>query len=149
MNEKKKAFAEYYIETQNATQSAAKAGYSKSSARTRGSELLNDNEVAEYISVRLSQIKCQRMATADDVLKYLSSCVLGLEKETKFFVTRSGTTGKNGSYEDVIESIEVVVSHAVRVRAAECMAKIFKLTDNFNITAEKVQIINDIPRRIN
>lgn len=147
MKERKQAFADYYIEFQNATKAAEMAGYS--TPRNKGPLLLKDEEVREYIEMRLSQIRCKRIATGDDILKYLSGCVLGIERETKFFVTRSSTNGISGGYDDTIEEREVVVNHTVRVKAAENLAKIYKLIENFNCNNDnRVTIINDIPRKL-
>ena len=49
MTARQRKFAEYYVESGNATQSAVKAGYSKKFAHTNASKLLNVEEVKAYV----------------------------------------------------------------------------------------------------
>lgn len=49
MTDQQKLFAQYYHETGNATQSAIMAGYSKDSASSQGSRLLNNVKVKKFI----------------------------------------------------------------------------------------------------
>ena len=46
---KQKAFADYYIETGNATEAAIRAGYSKKTARVIGQENLTKPAIKQYI----------------------------------------------------------------------------------------------------
>ncbi len=78
---KQKAFADYYIETGNATEAAIKAGYSKKTARVIGTENLTKPALKQYIDERLSKIEDERIAKGDEVLKYLTSVMRGEEKD--------------------------------------------------------------------
>lgn len=49
MNDKQKHFADEYIISRNATQSAIKAGYSDKTARSIGQRLLTKVDISEYI----------------------------------------------------------------------------------------------------
>ena len=49
LTEKQKRFADYYIETGNATQAAVKAGYSKKYANTNANKLLQNTTIKNYI----------------------------------------------------------------------------------------------------
>lgn len=59
MTEQRRRFADRYFETLNATQSAIYAGYSDISAKSQASQLLDEEEIQEYLSdLRLkSEIK--------------------------------------------------------------------------------------------
>lgn len=80
---KQKAFADYYIETGNATEAARKAGY-KGSSNTlgvTGSENLRKPIVSAYIKSRMAEIDAGRIATADEVMKFYTSVMRGEVKD--------------------------------------------------------------------
>ena len=72
---KQKKFADEYIITGNATQSAIEAGYSKKYANTNASKLLQNTTIKEYIAERFKQIESNKIATADEVLQILTSII--------------------------------------------------------------------------
>ena len=76
-----KAFADYYLETSNATESAKKAGYSEKTAYSQGQRLLKNVEVKAYIEERLGEIKSDRIATIDEVMSFYTSVMRGEEKD--------------------------------------------------------------------
>ena len=78
---KQKAFADYYIETGNASEAARRAGYSKNSAYSIGDENLKKPEISAYIKSRLSEIDAGRIATADEVMKFYTSVMRGEIKD--------------------------------------------------------------------
>lgn len=75
MNQKQKAFCDYYIATLNATESAVKAGYSKKTARSIGAENLTKPDIKNYIAEKLQKADKSRIATAEEVLEYLTNVV--------------------------------------------------------------------------
>lgn len=78
---KQKAFADYYIETGNATESARRAGYSKKYANTNAPKLLQNTTISAYIKTRLAEIDAGRIATADEVMKFYTSVMRGEVKD--------------------------------------------------------------------
>ena len=72
---KQKKFADEYIITGNATQSAIEAGYSKKYANTNANKLLQNTTIKEYIAERFKQIESHKIATADEVLQVLTSII--------------------------------------------------------------------------
>lgn len=74
---KQKAFADEYIKCSNASEAARKAGYSARSAGSIGEENLKKPEIAEYIAVRLGEMDAQRIASADEVMRFFSSVMRG------------------------------------------------------------------------
>lgn len=74
---KQKAFADYYIQTGNATESAIKAGYSENYAKARSSDLLVNVGIKKYIDERLEQISSYRIADAKEVMEYLTAVMRG------------------------------------------------------------------------
>ena len=81
LTEKERIFADEYIKTTNATQSAIKAGYSEKTASSKGSQLLRKVKVRQYIDEVMDKRSKNTIATADEVLQYLSRVMNGEEKD--------------------------------------------------------------------
>ena len=81
MNAKQKAFADYYIECGNQTESAKKAGYSEKTAYSIGNRLLKNVEIQAYIAERTKPTEEKRIATADDVMVFLTRMMNGEIKD--------------------------------------------------------------------
>jgi phage terminase small subunit len=78
---KQKAFADYYIECGNQTESARRAGYSERTAAVIGNENLKKPNVIKYISERQKQIDDSRIADAAEILQYFTSVMRGEVKD--------------------------------------------------------------------
>ena len=70
-------FAEEWLKTTNATQSAIKAGYSARTAYSAGNRLLKKVDVKQYIDERLAEMKENSIADTDEVMQFLSSTMRG------------------------------------------------------------------------
>lgn len=70
-------FAEEWLKTTNATQSAIKAGYSERTAYSAGSRLLKKVDVKQYIDERLAEMKESSIADTNEVMQFLSSTMRG------------------------------------------------------------------------
>ena len=81
LTEKERIFADEYIKTTNATQSAIKAGYAEKSASSKGSQLLRKVNVRKYIDDVMEKRSKNTIATADEVLEYLTKVMNGEEKD--------------------------------------------------------------------
>ena len=124
---KQKAFADFYIECGNATEAAIRAGYSKKAAQQIGSENLLKPLISAYLEQRMEQIENERIATGEEVLKYLTSVMRGEEKDQ---------FGLDPSLQD-------------RTKAAELLGKRYRLfTDKVEVKddseAEKRKTISNI-----
>lgn len=113
---KQHAFVEEYIRTGNATQSAINSGYSKSTAYAIGAENLKKPQIKEYIQERMNSIQDERIATADEVLRYLTSVMRAEVTEEKVFFTKQGS-----------EIVQLQVNVNDRNKAAELLGKRFAL----------------------
>ncbi len=82
MNERQKAFADYYIECGNATEAAKRAGYSEKTAYSIGQRLLKNVEVSAYVESRLKELAAARVASADEVMQFYTSVMRGEEKDS-------------------------------------------------------------------
>lgn len=115
LTEKERIFADEYIKTTNATQSAITAGYSEKTARSKGSQLLTKVNVRKYIDEVMHERSKNTIATADEVLEYLTSVVRGEEKD----------------------AFGLDVSIADRTKAAELLGKRYMLfADKVKLDAE-------------
>ena len=81
LTNKQKAFADYYIETGNATESAKRAGYSAKTAYAIGNENLNKLEISAYIAERLDEQDKKRVADANEVIEFYTSVMRGEVKD--------------------------------------------------------------------
>lgn len=87
---KQKKFADEYIKSGNATQSAIKAGYSKQSARFSGAENLTKPNIKTYIDERMAEIDSKRIMSAKEAVELLSSIARGEIEETVIVATPLG-----------------------------------------------------------
>ena len=78
---KQKAFADYYIETGNATEAAIRAGYSKKTARVIGQENLTKPAIKQYIDKRNKVIESERIASITEVKEDWTRVMRGEEKD--------------------------------------------------------------------
>ena len=78
---KQKLFADEYIKSGNATQSAIKAGYSDRYVATNTSKLLKNTNINAYISAKMAAIESRKIADAKEVLQYLTRVLRGEETE--------------------------------------------------------------------
>lgn len=83
LNERQKAFCEYYAASFNATESAKKAGYSQKTAYSIGQENLKKPEIQKYLAELTEKIKSSRIATLEEVYEYLSETMRDGEEERK------------------------------------------------------------------
>lgn len=70
-------FAEEWLKTTNATQSAIKAGYSERTAYSAGNRLLKKVDVKQYIDERLTEMQESSIADTNEVMQFLSSTMRG------------------------------------------------------------------------
>ena len=81
LTQKQKLFADEYIKSGNATQSAIKAGYNVKSAKVIGAQNLSKLNVKAYIDAKMAEIESHKIADAKEVLQYLTRVLRGEEKE--------------------------------------------------------------------
>ena len=126
LTKKERIFADEYVKTTNGTQSAITAGYSEKTARSKGSQLLTKVNVRKYIDEVMHERSKNTIATADEVLEYLTSVVRGEEKD----------------------AFGLDVSIADRTKAAELLGKRYMLfADKVKLDAEIEIDISDRMKR--
>ncbi|MED4083880.1 terminase small subunit [Halalkalibacterium halodurans] len=82
MTEKQKRFADYYIETANASEAARRAGYSEKTAHRIGQENMQKPVIRDYIEEKMAQKDKERIASQDEILQFLTSVMRGRVQET-------------------------------------------------------------------
>lgn len=140
LTEKQKRFADYYIETGNATEAAVRAGYSKKYANTNASKLLQNTTLKSYIDERLKQMDKKRVATAEEVMKYLTSVMRG-ETQSEVVVVENV-----GDFMSEARTMNKAPDEKERLKAAELIGKRYGIwTDKQNIEVQgAVTFIDDI-----
>lgn len=96
MTVKQKKFADEYIKTGNATQSAVAAGYNEKSARQIGAENLSKPYINAYISEQLERIESHKVMNANEALQRITMIARGESVAKQWF-----TVGKELVLEDV------------------------------------------------
>ena len=131
LNERQKKFADYYIESLNAEQSAIKAGYSERTARGHAHKLLQNVAIKEYIEERMEEHKTKRIADQEEILQFLSDVIRGK-------ATGRLKVGVGGGAEEVIDEKP---SMPERIRAAEQLGKRYGMwTDKVEQTNTNLNI---------
>ena len=139
LNIKQKAFADYFIETGNAYQSAIKAGYSENYAKGNVIKLLENESVKKYIEEKMKEIESERIAKAEEVLAFLSASLRGEVLEEVV-----STETVEGMVKPVI--LKKQLSAKDRIKAAELLGKRYALfTEKVDLEGNVgVTIIDDI-----
>lgn len=140
LTEKQKRFADYYIETGNATKAAVRAGYSEKYANTNASKLLQNTTIKTYIDEQLKKMDSERVASAEEVLKYLTSVMRG-ETQSEIVVVENV-----GDFMSEARTMNKAPDEKERLKAAELIGKRYALwTDKQTVDIQgAVTFIDDI-----
>ena len=115
---KQRLFADEYIKSGNATQSAIKAGYSVRTAKQVGTENLSKPYLKAYIDAKMAEIESHKIADAKEVLQFYTRVLR--EEETEEVALPAG--------DDVI-TVEKKPSFKDRLAAAKELMKRYPLSD--------------------
>ena len=110
LTEKQKRFADYYIETGNASDSAIKAGYSKKTAPEMGHENLKKPHLRLYIEERLQEMSDKRIMKAEEAMQLLTSIARNEEKEEVIAFGEGGSeiVKKGMGAKDRLKALELI-----------------------------------------
>lgn len=126
-------FINEYIKTQNATQSAIKAGYTKKNASAQGSRLLKTPYIKERLEEHRKILAENDVADEAEILGYYTNVMRGKATDEVAMPT--------GVYEIRVQTKD-------RNKAAEMLGKHYAIwTDKkaIDATIKPVQIIDDVP----
>lgn len=146
MNERQRRFADEYIISRNATQSAIKAGYSDKTARSIGQRLLTKVDISEYIKKRTEELFDERSMSIVEALAISASIARG-ETQQGYSKKTVKNTVKNDegvkvsetTYEftPTIEERQRSLDHIFRVNGAYLERKEIEMSS-------AVQFVDDI-----
>ena len=138
MTDKQKRFCEEYLIDCNATQAAIRAGYSAKTAYSIGNENMSKPELKTYIDERMQQMQSDRIASAEEVLQYLTSVLRGESNSTEIVVEGIG----EGCSE--ARTMLKEPSEKERLKAAELLGKRYALfTDRTDLGGAVPIVIKD------
>lgn len=108
---KQQKFADYYIESGNATQSAVKAGYSDKYANTNASKLLQNTTIKSYLAERMKSIDSERIMSAKEAVELLTGIGRGEVRETVVVASPMGvkTVKKEADLKTRISAIKEIL----------------------------------------
>lgn len=115
---KQRLFADEYIKSGNATQSAIKAGYSPKTVRSIGQENLTKPDIKSYIDAKMAEIESHKIADAKEVLQFYTRVLREEETEEVTMATAK----------DVV-TVEKKPSLKDRLVAAKELMKRYPLSD--------------------
>lgn len=83
LTQKQRLFADEYIRSGNATQSAIKAGYSVRTAKQVGTENLSKPYLKAYIDAKMAEIESHKIADAKEAMQAITAIARGETTETQ------------------------------------------------------------------
>ena len=124
-----------YIKDGNATQAAIRAGYKPKYAGTNADKLLKNTNIRARIDELMAEVQQEKIADAEEVLRYLTGVMRGEITEEVAVGTPIGN--------------EIITKHIggrEQVKAAELLAKRYGLlTENVKLSGGlPVQIVDDM-----
>ena len=133
MQERQKRFADYYIALGTVAEAAIKAGYSEKYAKTGAYRLLENVSIKTSIEKRLEAMDAERVADAEEVMKYLTSVMRGESSSEEIVVEGCG----DGFSE--ARAMKKAPSEKDRLKAAELIGK------RYMMFTDKVQADLNVP----
>ena len=119
-------FVQEFMKSNNVTQAAIHAGYSKKTASVQGSRLLTNVKVAEYVDAINERLESDKIADIQEVMEYLTSVMRGEAKD----------------------QFDLDASLSERTRAASELAKRLDVRAKTLNIEGVVNIIDDIPEDV-
>ena len=125
---KQRKFALEYVKSGNATEAAIKAGYSKKTARSVGSENLSKPDIKKFIDEKMKEIEDGKIADAVEVLQFITRVVRGEEKETVVVTTA-----------EEVQTLEKEADIKTKLVAAKELLKRFPATNDLIFILSGIQ----------
>lgn len=155
---KQRLFADEYIKSGNATQSAIKAGYNSKSARFIGAENLTKPNIKAYIDAKMAEIESSKIADAREVLEFYARVLREEETEEVALATVDGVAKirKKPSMSDKISVAKEIMKRypltdplvAAQIKKLQAETEIAEWKRNEltgeNKAADKTTLVDDI-----
>lgn len=134
---KQKKFADEYIISGNATEARIRAGYSKKTARSVGSENLTKPNIKQYITERMAEMDKRYIADQEEILAFLTSVMRGQEAQEQLAVVGTG----DGCSEAV--KVDIKAPTKEQIKAAELLGKRYAMwTEKVDQTSTAAVVIS-------
>ena len=133
MTKKQQRFCDEYLVDCNATQAAIRAGYSEKTAYSIGVENLKKPELKNYIEQQMQNMQDKTVATAEEVIQYLTSVLRGQSSAEIVVVEGTG----DGCSE--ARTVQKAPDEKERLKAAELLGK------RYGIFTDKMSLDGAIP----
>ena len=144
LTKKQQRFCEEYITDCNATRaylSVFRGCKNERSASVMSTRLLANASVKAYIDAMLREKREKSMATADEVISYLTSVVRG-QSESEVVVIEGVSDGCSKARNHKKKPTE-----GERIKAAELLGKYHALfTEKHKVEIEAVQFVDNVPK---
>lgn len=127
---KQKKFADEYIISGNAYQSAIKAGYSENYAKGNINKLLENVGVKSYIQERLKEIDDKKIADQKEVLERLTKFGRREEFESVVVMVDKAKFDANGKFvgiEKTAEIVKIPTPSKDTIKALELLGKRYRI----------------------
>lgn len=142
MTDKQRKFCDEYLIDCNATRAYRKAYPNvkkDSSAAVCAAKLLRIVKVQEYINEQLEKISSEKIATAEEVMQYLTSVLRG-ESQSEIVVVEGVGDGCSDA-----RRMNKAPDEKERLKAAELLGKRYGLfKESVNLEVEPVMLVNDL-----
>ncbi|MCT3207753.1 terminase small subunit [Limosilactobacillus reuteri] len=119
LTQKQKLFADEYIKSGNAMQSAIKAGYSEKYAKSSSAKMLENVGIKSYIDAKMAEIESHKIADAKEVLQFYTRVLRKDETEPEKVMRPDGSE----------EIVDREPSLKDRLNAAKELMKRYPLND--------------------
>ena len=130
LTEKQRRFANEYIKTGNATQSAINAGYSVKTAGVVGNENLKKPNIKAFVDKRLKEIEDKSIMSQTEALQTLTRIARGEIKEPTLIFVGEG-----------VQEVTELPTHPNTIqRAAESLLKRYDLIPKDKIQIKKTEL---------
>ncbi len=133
MTKKQQRFCDEYLVDCNATQAAIRAGYSKATAKSIGQRLLTNVDLQKYIQEKMQDMQDKTVASAEEVIQYLTSVLRGQSSAEIVVVEGTG----DGCSE--ARTVQKAPDEKERLKAAELLGK------RYGIFTDKMSLDGAIP----
>ncbi len=117
----------------NATQAAIRAGYSEKTARQTAAEILSKPDIRGYIDELLANMQDKTIASAEEVMQYLTSVLRG-QSEAEIVVVEGTGDGCSDA-----RKIMKAPDEKERLKAAELLGK------RYSLFSDKVNLEGAVP----
>lgn len=133
MTDKQKRFCEEYLKDCNGTQAAIRCGYAPRSARQQADRMMSKDDIRAYINEQMEKMQKKTIASAEEVIEYLTSVLRGESVSTELVVEGIG----EGMSE--ARTVQKEPSEKDRLKAAELLGK------RYALFTDKTQVDGVIP----